>query len=318
VLIKPASGTFVIELARSTIKYAIIEGFILDATNVMADVVKWRNSSTSGIASFVRLQNNEIRNASSGNGILLNEQTTNNEIIGNWIHHNGGPSTAQQHGIYNNSAKLLVKGNIIENNYCRNISFHNARGYITTSSGVIRDNIVRRDGTITIDGQTCGAKAGIDVAEGNDVLIYNNIVTGNSGIGIQCFDEAQRLRIYHNTIYDNGRAAVDVKDGCSSTEVKNNIFRSNGNDGVANNGTNTIASNNLTSDPLFTDPTKGNFRLKLGSPAIDKGATISAVTTDFEGIPRPQGSGYDIGAFEYKGTTVAPPTAPSNLQVTAY
>jgi hypothetical protein len=36
-----------------------------------------------------------------------------------------------------------------------------------------------------------------------------------------------------------------------------------------------------------------------GSPAIDSGVPIpSFVTVDFEGVTRPQGAGWDMGAFE--------------------
>lgn len=37
-----------------------------------------------------------------------------------------------------------------------------------------------------------------------------------------------------------------------------------------------------------------------GSPAIDSGSTTGAPVTDQRGIPRPQGPGVDIGAFEYQ------------------
>ena len=35
-----------------------------------------------------------------------------------------------------------------------------------------------------------------------------------------------------------------------------------------------------------------------GSPAINAGVTLSTVTTDFDGVSRPQGGVYDIGAYE--------------------
>lgn len=38
--------------------------------------------------------------------------------------------------------------------------------------------------------------------------------------------------------------------------------------------------------------------LLAGSPALDAGATVGSVTTDQRGTARPQGSAYDIGAFE--------------------
>lgn len=47
-------------------------------------------------------------------------------------------------------------------------------------------------------------------------------------------------------------------------------------------------------------PAAPDFDLVSGSPAIDAGDTIPTVTTDFLGISRPQGSGYDIGAYEYQ------------------
>jgi hypothetical protein len=52
--------------------------------------------------------------------------------------------------------------------------------------------------------------------------------------------------------------------------------------------------------PLLVDPAADNFRLKAGSPAIDRGNPASQLPIDLEGTARPQGSGRDSGAFEYK------------------
>jgi hypothetical protein len=53
----------------------------------------------------------------------------------------------------------------------------------------------------------------------------------------------------------------------------------------------------LTSTNPVTDP---DFTLQSGSPAIDAGAALSAYfTADIAGTPRPQGAGWDIGAYEY-------------------
>jgi MYXO-CTERM domain-containing protein len=52
-------------------------------------------------------------------------------------------------------------------------------------------------------------------------------------------------------------------------------------------------------DPLFAGA--GDSRLQGTSPAVDKGsaAVAAVVARDLDGAPRPQGSGYDIGAYEY-------------------
>ena len=62
------------------------------------------------------------------------------------------------------------------------------------------------------------------------------------------------------------------------------------------------------SDPAFRDPklqpladNGGPTKTQAigpGSPALDGGKTIAAITSDQRGITRPQGAAYDIGAFE--------------------
>ncbi len=59
---------------------------------------------------------------------------------------------------------------------------------------------------------------------------------------------------------------------------------------------------NIDSNPIFTDEINGDFHLKTGSPCIDSGTSNNAPTTDFEGTLRPQGNGFDIGAYEYLST----------------
>ncbi len=49
-------------------------------------------------------------------------------------------------------------------------------------------------------------------------------------------------------------------------------------------------------NPLFVNASAGNFHLSVGSPAAT-GGTPTSQTTDLDGVPLPQGSGYPIGAF---------------------
>ena len=69
----------------------------------------------------------------------------------------------------------------------------------------------------------------------------------------------------------------------------------------------------VNSDPLFTNISGKDFHIQSTSPAIDAGLTV-ALPRDHDGISRPQGSAYDIGAYEYNsGTSVPPPNPPSGL-----
>ncbi|MBS1666433.1 MAG: T9SS type A sorting domain-containing protein, partial [Bacteroidetes bacterium] len=72
-------------------------------------------------------------------------------------------------------------------------------------------------------------------------------------------------------------------------------------------GSNTVTtSNNLYFDSahilgsVLSDTVNGF--IAPGSPLIDAGFTIPTITTDFAGIPRPQGTAYDIGAREYSAS----------------
>ena len=59
-------------------------------------------------------------------------------------------------------------------------------------------------------------------------------------------------------------------------------------------------TNNITnSDPLFFD-NASNWHLLKCSPAIDSGLTLTAVTNDNDGLPRPipVGGTNDMGAYE--------------------
>ena len=51
---------------------------------------------------------------------------------------------------------------------------------------------------------------------------------------------------------------------------------------------------NINSDPLFVR--EGTYQLAANSPCINSGTSSGALNTDIDGIARPQGAGYDMGA----------------------
>ena len=67
---------------------------------------------------------------------------------------------------------------------------------------------------------------------------------------------------------------------------------------------NPIGTNIISLNPLCVNPLKGDFRLLSSSPCINSGTNLPYVTNDFDGTPRPQQNGYDIGAFEYRPSIV--------------
>jgi hypothetical protein len=60
--------------------------------------------------------------------------------------------------------------------------------------------------------------------------------------------------------------------------------------------------------------TEGDYRLAPDSPALNR-STVSTLTEDIEGRPRPQGAGFDLGAYE--GTAPAATSRLTNLSIRA-
>jgi hypothetical protein len=80
-------------------------------------------------------------------------------------------------------------------------------------------------------------------------------------------------------------------------------------------GSGVTVSNVLTTNPLFVSH-GSDFHLQETSPCRDTGTSNTLVTTDFDGLSRPQGTAYDRGAYEYiVGGGNNPPSAPANLRI---
>jgi parallel beta-helix repeat protein len=152
---------------------------------------------------------------------------------------------------------------------------------LAESGHIVRDNIVYNVQTRTVyqDGN------GINVRRG--ALVYNNVSYANQHYGIRIDDKdgyGGAAKVYHNTFYGNPSGDVGVFDS-AVTDIRNNLGSS--------------ASSNLPATAgLFLNATSGDFHLVAGAAAIDAGQDVG-VSVDIEGIGRPQGAGFDFGAYEY-------------------
>jgi hypothetical protein len=149
-------------------------------------------------------------------------------------------------------------------------------------------------------------------ADGN--AAYNNVLYRNYGHGIQN-SSGTNAKIYNNTVYGGSQTGIYILPSATNADVRNNIAYGNATKEILNEGSGTVLSNNLTSDPRFVNAAALNFSLQTSSPAIDAGTNLSLVTMDIRRTPRPQGITHDIGAFEGPGSSVAAPAPPRNLSV---
>ncbi len=58
-----------------------------------------------------------------------------------------------------------------------------------------------------------------------------------------------------------------------------------------------LGEGNLYGDPLFVK-VGYDYHLVEESPAVDSGTSVGAPSDDLDGVERPLGGGYDIGAYE--------------------
>lgn len=182
------------------------------------------------------------------------------------------------------------------------------------------------------------AMNGINISDSNHggILIYDNIIyrtavrayqTGGSGGGCLRFnDPGVVAAVYNNTFTDcaldediDSAAIIFDQAAAGGITLVNNIIATSGGSGYftgSPSGQVAVSSNNLWYSsgaapswdpnslggyPLFACFSRDDFSLHTGSPAIDHGSGMvsTEVVNDFDGIPRPQGSGYDIGAYEF-------------------
>jgi hypothetical protein len=333
--------------------HIIIEGFILDGSDVKYEVIKLAGTMTAPSPSYIRIINNEIRNAGLNNssggqykyfggGIMTSGNSNYIEYIRNTIHHNG--VTDFDHGIYHTSSYSVIDGNIIYNNMGTGIKIgwgQDARDNIVRNNIVYDNNIAPGE-----DGRKKQGR-GIGVYAGSGTLVYNNIVWGAHQSGIDVTYNGNTARIFNNTVLATSGYGIVIGAGAAGTDtttgtiVKNNLVIQQGTSAAILNarGINTIIENNMSfgsntaidskadapnttmrnnypnTNPNIVDINNRNFALAANSPAIDKGQVIAEVKFDVSNVARPQGRGYDIGAYEFTGQptpsteTPIPPTA---------
>jgi len=190
------------------------------------------------------------------------------------------------------------------------------------------------NGTINITGtrfiSNSSSTSGGAIAQGNfevtaitNTLFAHNTATSGGAIlsvwGIpQSYDPDRELHLVNDTIADsnlNPSSAIDIPYGSlyvTNTIIANHAIGLSTITGTVTedynlfygNVTNTIGVSNgahsIIGDPRFIDPAHNDYHLAFGSAAIDHGVD-AGVYTDLDGNVRPQGAGFDIGAYEYQG-----------------
>jgi hypothetical protein len=156
---------------------------------------------------------------------------------------------------------------------------------------------------------------GVDVYGSGPLIFTNNLISGNwHGISILGNSPSgSQALLANNTVVDNGPVGVRAMYTTTLT-ITNTLVAGHG-EGLELrepfSGTASVATSifwNTSADPIEAireDPVLDAFyRPMTGSPALDAGTPLSWLAVDLQGCPRPQGGGYDIGAYEGTGPAV--------------
>ncbi len=242
--------------------------------------------------------------------------------------------STNQHGIYVSNSNLahdapIVRGNTCYNNYQNGIQLNG--DLYSGGDGIIQDALIENN--IVHDN---GWK-GFSLISMQDSIVRNNLVynngTRNAGAGgIHLVEEpgtgqhSSNNTVDNNTVIEPRIAGIRMNSGSTNNTVFNNIVISSSQiiDEDGGNLVDTTSNVRSTSTTgLFVNAASNDYHLILSSSAKDTGKSSynskSAPTQDCVGESRPQGSAYDVGAYEYVvsgASDTTPPSAIANLSAT--
>ena len=215
----------------------------------------------------------------------------------------GGPKDPSGHDQFD----LHVHDNVIRNTHCDGINF----ATVDPSQGAVEayNNVIYHVGTGVLTGDQSSFAC----------IYFPGILNNGPAPG-------GTAQVFNNTCYDFGKAARDPDSGAFAVHASggmkvnfqnNVIYALSGQSYISPNSLSHSAaftgSNNLffgagsgpaflsankNLDPKFVNAKTGDFHLLPGSPAIDAGVPLK-LATDHDGVKRPEGQGYDIGAYEF-------------------
>lgn len=232
----------------------------------------------------VKIFDNVVKNT-GWEGIQLGCATKGAQVYNNTVENYGkADGNSQNNGVQIGEGT----GGLFYNNFIKNGP---GNGLIVLGLGdnVIHDNIIVNAGA---SGIFCDER----YTPGKGFKFINNTIVNPKLDGIRLYADLVQKNLVINNIIVNPGSYTTYKKPRTGEDAY--LYK------LSNNVKVDVSNNYFTrniADVKFVNPGADNYRLKSGSPAINKGKSISTynIAQDFYKQTRLKGSAYDIGASEY-------------------
>ena len=310
-----------IDIGGLTIQYSNFGAiWISKSQHIMIEDCNTSHSVSSGIyveeSSDITVNHNEVAYACSygtednvAHECISIVDTNHSVISNNHVHDNdGGIDGGEGIDIKVGSHDITVIKNHIHHITNRIGLYVDAWNKETSGIQLLQNHIHHIDDVgISIASEQGGALSDVNITNN---LIYNassngiEVGSANGGLG----GLMSNMNIVNNTVYNNGHGSgsndahkgIVIKTGAIHIRIQNNIVSHNGNEQIVTDGSVTVTHNYVGNErSIFVDAAAYKFAITAGATAIiDQGSGLLAPSLDFVGDSRPQGLGYDIGAYE--------------------
>lgn len=275
------------------------------------------NNQTWGIVTShsddLLLENNDCYGSVTQHGIYVANSGDRPIVRGNRLHDNAGSGLRSNGDMYQGGDGIIT-GAIYENN----ILYNNgdlggaAMNLDGLQDGIVRNNVIYSNRATGIAIFKGGGAAGP-----RNMRVLNNtvIMASDARYNLRITDAIGTITVRNNLFYNantiKGPFSWDTPADAAFTDSDYNAF--GGGRNVSTDGESTRISMetwrasghephslpSVTLTDLFVDLAGHDYRLKNGSPLLDRGISHSEAPLDVLGTPRPQGPSPDIGAYEY-------------------
>lgn len=287
--------------------YLLVAQGVVDSEVRNTTIKRIGNLEHGGHGVCLKGNNNITGNLIDGFEVVNTSVEIQFPLVSNNIVRNG-TITAGPNGDEDRTALVLANG-----------SHHNTYENIVIDGG----NVSFRDWDDGLSG---------DVQDSADDNVFRNIVVKNnlSGIAFHYYHVNNHMNgadnnVFENCLFTNLDYLFEIDRANSNTQLTNAVIHDVGAYSVkryaaspsypldivyshtnfSDVGFAAPSGTNITQyAPDFVDVANEDFHLMEGSALVDIG-TVTGAGTDMDGVPRPQGTAFDLGPFEYVNPAVA-------------